>query len=134
MGKFGFEPVLNDTADEAEGYMGVRVHLGDHAETFASWAKLWSLDHYLQHWHEAAAALLAGDECVLFCTDYATTSCSCFVGWSDSDGFVFEEWVIKHEDISRDGFRLKYLGEGGDPTANASRFRVSKADVETFTR
>ena len=78
--------------------------------------------------------MLSGEAPVLFCTDYASVSCSCFVGWPEDDGFVFEEWVIKHENLARKGLRLSWASAGSQPSADGSHFYVPAADVEAFVR
>lgn len=112
MGKFGFEPhAMAKSRDAPAGYATATVYLGGHSETVDFRPTLWSPADYVQHWHLAASALLGGEAQVLFCTDYDTVSCSCFVGWSDDTGFVYEEWVIKHRNLSGEGLRLIDVGE-----------------------
>src|SRR4051794_14387333 len=131
MTKFGFVPCENDDSGQQPiGYATATVHLGEHTETVAFWPNVWSAGDYVQHWQETAAAMFGGQSPALFCTDYAPISCSCFVGWRTRDGFVFEEWVIKHEDLSREGRRLTYTGRGHGPRECASHFPVAAADVE----
>jgi hypothetical protein len=135
VGKFGFEVIdTGDTRQPPEGYATATVYLGEHWETLNFWLKLWSPADYVRHWHEAAEALLDGEAPVLFCTDYTTIICSCFVGWPDDGGFVFEEWAIKHENLNREGLRLSYVRSDGHPHADVSHFHVPTDYVEAFVR
>ena len=135
MGKFGFETnSADDTRRVPEGYATATVYLGEHWETLNFCIRQWSAADYVRHWHEAAEALLNGEALVLFCTDYASETCSCFVGWPDDGGFVFEEWVIKHENLTSEGLRIRYAGADGHPSADASHFPVPTGDVEAFVR
>jgi hypothetical protein len=135
MRKFGFEARdAVDARQAPEGYATATVYLGEHRETVDFCTKLWSPADYVQHWHEAAEALFGGEAPVLFCTDYEPINCSCFVGWPNDGGFVFEEWVIRHENIIRDGLRLSYAGPDAQPNADASHFHVPKTDIEAFIR
>jgi hypothetical protein len=131
MTKFGSVPRENDkSGQQPEGYATATVHLGEHTETVAFWLKLWSPADYMQHWQESAAAMLGGQSPALFCTDYAPISCSCFVGWPADDGFLFEEWVIKHEDLPRECLASPTRAPVADPGKDASHFPVATADVE----
>ncbi len=135
MGKFGFEPHAAARSPGAPAaYATATVYLGDHSETVDFRQTRWSPADYVQHWHLAASALFDGEAQVLFCTDYDTVSCSCFVGWPDDNGFVFEEWVIKHRSLSGEGLRLIYVGEHTQPSADASHFHVPTGDLKAFVQ
>lgn len=134
MTAFGLSLGSSSSLPVPAGYFAGSVILGDHIETVFMSAELWSPEDYIVHWKEAAAALLGGQKPVLFCTDYGTVSCSCFVGWPQEDGFVFEEWIIKHENLATEGRRLSYVGADDEPTAHASRFHVLADDVEASVR
>jgi hypothetical protein len=135
MGKFGFEPhAPAKLRDAPAGYATATVYLGEHSETANFRSTLWSPADYVQHWHQAASALLRGEAQVLFCTDYDTVSCLCFVGWTGDNGFVFEEWVIKRRNLSGEGLRLGYIGEHTQPSADVSHFHVPAADLKAFVQ
>ena len=133
MSRFGSQSCAKGTSSQAPtGYEKATVHLGAHRETVSFCVEHWSAQKYVQHWKESAASLLSGQVPTLFCTDYTSTNCSCFVGWRDGDGFVFEEWVINTRDLAQEGLRLIYTGPIDQPYSNASHFHVSAAEVHAF--
>jgi len=133
MGRFGFSPQPPDlSAELPAGYIPADVHLGEHVEGVFCSLEVWQADQYVEHWRCAAKALLAGETPVLFCTDYAEDGCSCFVGWSRSGKFLFEEWLLKPDAVVRTNLILRLRDESAEPNVGASHFHVEAADVKTW--
>ena len=105
-------------------YFAGTVVLGEHTETVIMSEELWSPEDYLTHWRTSAAAILHSDEAVLFCTDYSSARCACFVGWRDHSNAAFEEWVLPATQVAAEGCVVRPIGDPSR-TGNASQWTVA---------